>query len=84
MSKEVRSDNLTAQTLDDWFLDLLECPGCDFHRPVKLNSLKDALICDCGRYSFPVRDGIPILLVEEAVELDSSADPSDRDKGADA
>jgi len=28
------------------------------------------------RYGFPVRDGIPILLVEEAVVLNPSADPA--------
>ena len=76
MSKDVTGDALPPQVLDDWFLDLLECPGCDYHRPVKLSVAGDALNCECGRYAFPVRDGIPILLVEEAQVLDPSADPA--------
>ena len=73
---------LAPQTLDDWFLNLLECPGCDQHLPVKLNPAQDALHCACGRYAFPVRDGIPILLVEEAVVLNADADPVAAAKGA--
>ena len=73
------SDNTPAlkpQQMDQWFLDLLVCPGCEQRHPVALNESKDALLCACGRYSFPVREGIPILLVEEAVTLDPNADPA--------
>jgi uncharacterized protein len=76
MSQETTSDGLPPQELDDWFLDLLECPGCDYHRPVHLSGDRRALNCDCGKFAFPVRDGIPILLVEEARVLDADADPS--------
>jgi len=82
MSNDTKDGALPPQELDDWFLDLLECPGCDYHRPLKLNASRDALICDCGRHAFPVRDGIPILLVEEASILDPSADPATPAKGA--
>ena len=83
MSNEVTAVP-AAQALDDWFLDLLECPGCDYHRPLKLSAAGDALNCECGRYGYPVREGIPILLVEEAVVLDASADPAIPAKGANA
>ncbi len=63
------------QELDPWFLELLACPACPQHHPVTLTEAKDALLCKCGRYSFPVRDGIPILLKEEAVLLDEAASP---------
>jgi hypothetical protein len=76
MNTDTKSDPLPPQKLDDWLLDLLECPGCEYHRPVKLNAAGDSLDCDCGKYGFPVRDGIPILLVEEAVVQDAAADPS--------
>lgn len=82
MSNQVDSSAAAPQVLDDWFLDLLECPGCEFHRPLKLNAQGDALLCDCGRYAFPVREGIPILLVEEAVVVDPAADPSIGAEGA--
>ncbi|MBX3111889.1 MAG: Trm112 family protein [Fimbriimonadaceae bacterium] len=46
------------------FLDLLACPACP-DRP-KLTDAGDALVCTtCGR-RYPVVDGIPHLLVEEA------------------
>jgi uncharacterized protein YbaR (Trm112 family) len=51
-----------AQALDDEFLSLLACPVC------KTSVQKDGdwLVCDsCGR-RYPIRDGIPVMLVEEA------------------
>ena len=76
MSAQTTSDGLPPQEIDEWFLSLLECPACDFHRPLTLASDGNALLCACGRYAFPVRDGIPILLVEEAVVLDEAIDPA--------
>lgn len=36
----------------------------------KLTQAMDgALISECGRWLYPVREGIPVLLVEEAVPL---------------
>ena len=84
MSSENVAAALPPQELDQWFLDLLECPGCDRHRPLHLTEAKDALHCDCGRYAYPVRDGIPILLVEEAQLRDASIEPGGVDKGGDA
>lgn len=74
MSSEPPS--VTPQPLDDWFIKLLACPGCDQRLPVTLNAAKDALICTCGKYSYPIRDGIPILLVDEATVLDENACPA--------
>jgi uncharacterized protein YbaR (Trm112 family) len=75
------SDENTAapapQPLDDWFLGLLACPGCEQHLPLHLIEAQDALICGCGRYAYPIRDGIPVLLVEEATVLDENAHPED-------
>ena len=64
----------SKQTLDPWFLSLLRCPGCPEKRPVHLTPAEDALLCDCGKYSFPVRAGLPTLLVEEATLLELPAD----------
>ncbi len=79
MSTQEKSDpasSVTApQPLDAWFLDLLACPGCPEHLPLTLNETQDVLRCACGRYAFPIRDGIPILLVEEATVLDAAASP---------
>ncbi len=46
-------------------LDLLACPLCK----ADLRSTSDALACTrCGR-DYPVRNGVPIMLPEEAREL---------------
>jgi uncharacterized protein YbaR (Trm112 family) len=48
-------------------LDILGCPACDERPPVRLSDDRQWLICDaCGRH-YPIRDDIPVMLVEEAV-----------------
>ena len=66
---------VAPQTLDPWFLELLACPACEAHPPLTLDAAKNTLNCACGRYAFPIRDGIPILLIEEATVLNPDADP---------
>ena len=76
MSSETDKTNAPApQPLDPWLLELLACPACTQHWPVQLNEAQDQLLCKCGRYAFPIRDGIPIMLVEEAIVLDENAHP---------
>jgi uncharacterized protein YbaR (Trm112 family) len=58
-----------AVTLDEQLLEILACPAPD-HAPLRVGSpddpQADALTCtSCGRV-FPVRDGIPVLLLDEA------------------
>ncbi len=64
------------QPLDDWFIALLACPGCDQRHPVTLSADKTSLLCACGKYSFPVTDGIPVLLINSATVLDENANPN--------
>ena len=66
-----------SQSLEPWFLELLACPGCEQRHPLTLLESKDALLCKCGRYSFPVRDGIPVLLLEEATLVNPDAKPEE-------
>jgi uncharacterized protein YbaR (Trm112 family) len=70
-----------AVTFDAQLLEILACPSPD-HAPLQVGSPSDpeadALTCtECGRV-FPVRDGIPVLLLDEATEPgnldDTSAD----------
>jgi uncharacterized protein len=50
--------------LDQKLLDILACPACEDRPHVRI--VADELICDeCGR-AYPVRDGIPAMLVDEA------------------
>lgn len=50
--------------LDRKLLDILACPICKS----KLHFDKDAneLICKADKLAFPIRDGIPVMLEEEA------------------
>lgn len=50
-------------SLDPKLLEILACPA-DHHAPVKQEG--DVLVCtDCG-LRFPIRDGIPVMLLDEA------------------
>jgi len=49
-------------------LDILACPQCK--QPVELTPAGDALVCRSCRLAYPVRDDIPIMLVEEAKALE--------------
>ncbi len=69
------SSNPKPQALDPWFLELLACPACEQRLPLTLTEAQDALHCKCGRYSYPIRDGVPVLLIEEATLLDPDAHP---------
>jgi uncharacterized protein YbaR (Trm112 family) len=69
-------ETAAPQTLDPWFLELLACPGCEAHPALKLDVDQNTLNCACGRYAFPIRDGIPILLIDEATVLNPDAGPA--------
>ncbi|MBD3371908.1 MAG: Trm112 family protein [Candidatus Coatesbacteria bacterium] len=47
-------------------LEILACPACK--TPVHLSEDETAIICDRCRRRYPIRDGIPVMLVEEAEE----------------
>ena len=53
--------------MDKKLLEILVCPICKG----KLVYRKEAgeLVCRADRLAFPIRDGIPVMLVEEAREL---------------
>jgi uncharacterized protein len=44
-------------------LDILRCP---LDRTVRLSEEEDGLVCQRCRLRFPIRDGIPALIPEEA------------------
>lgn len=49
-------------------LDILVCPVSDCRKPLVLAADEKSFRCTgCGRV-YPVRDGIPVLLIEEAVK----------------
>jgi hypothetical protein len=71
-----------AQGLDPVLLEVLACPA-EHHAPLRLGGPEDpnapSLTCtECGRV-FPIRDGIPVLLLDEATapgDAGTSLDPT--------
>lgn len=51
-------------------LDILVCPKC--HTKVELNETKDGLICPTCKVRYPIEDGIPVMLIEEAIPLEDA------------
>ena len=50
--------------IDPTLLAIMQCPACAGE--LSERSEPPALVCaDCGR-AYPVRDGIPVMLIEEA------------------
>ena len=52
--------------IDDWLLEILACPNC--RSPLRADEAASELVCtntECG-LAYPVRDDIPVLLVDEA------------------
>ncbi|NOY81487.1 MAG: Trm112 family protein [Kiritimatiellaeota bacterium] len=52
-------------------LDILACPACEDRPPVRLSEDEAWLVCDRCDRRYPIRDGIPIMLVDEAVLPDT-------------
>jgi uncharacterized protein YbaR (Trm112 family) len=56
-------------SIDPSLLEILACPKCK--SIVELNGAKDGLIChQCGLL-YHIRDGIPIMLIDEATPIES-------------
>lgn len=53
--------------LDKKLLSILVCPVSK--APVAYNEANQELVCKASGLAFPVRDGIPVMLEEEARQL---------------
>jgi uncharacterized protein YbaR (Trm112 family) len=56
--------------VDSRLLDILVCPICK--RPVDYDKAAQELICRPDKLAYPIRDGIPIMLVDEARDLNAA------------
>jgi uncharacterized protein YbaR (Trm112 family) len=54
--------------MDKKLLEILACPICKGR--LEFEKSKQLLICKYDRLAYPIRNGIPILLEEEANEYD--------------
>jgi hypothetical protein len=57
--------------LDPRLLEVLVCPLTKV--PLRYDREKQELISDRAQLAYPIRDGIPIMLVDEARRLDDVA-----------
>lgn len=59
-----------THAVDPKLLDILVCPISK--TPLRYDADKQELISDQSKLAYPIRDGIPIMLADEARALDSS------------
>lgn len=54
-------------TISKELLEILACPKCKGE--IRLREDGRAIICEHCRLAYPVRDGIPVMLIDEAQTL---------------
>lgn len=54
--------------MDTKLLDILACPLCK--GPLKYSKAQQVLVCGADRLAYPIKDGFPILLEEDARALE--------------
>jgi len=53
--------------LDKTLMDILACPKCK--EKIHYNHEKTGLICDACQLEYPIRDDIPVMLIDEARKI---------------
>jgi uncharacterized protein len=64
--------------LDQGLLDLIVCPAC--HADLAVDEAAEELVCSGCGLAYPVRDDIPVLLVDEARKPESPASDATDDE----
>jgi uncharacterized protein YbaR (Trm112 family) len=59
-----------VSALDPWLLERLVCPMT--RTSLRYDEAAQELISDAAGLAYPIRNGIPVMLVEEARRLDGS------------
>jgi uncharacterized protein YbaR (Trm112 family) len=59
---------MATQSLDPKLLEILVCPLTK--TSLKYDKEKQELISDKAKLAYPIRDGIPVMLADEARKLD--------------
>ena len=54
-------------SLDPQLLEILVCPKC--HGDLEYREAENSLICNADSLRYPIRDDIPIMLIDEATPL---------------
>ena len=65
------SEAVTGE-LDPWLLSKLVCPVT--RQPLRYDAAAAELVSEAAGLAYPVRDGVPVMLVEEARRIGPTAD----------
>lgn len=61
--------NMEMTMLDKALMEILACPKCK--GDIRYNDAKNGLVCDTCKLEYPIRDDIPVMLIDEAKALSS-------------
>jgi uncharacterized protein YbaR (Trm112 family) len=61
--------------MDSRLLDILVCPICK--GPLVYRAAQGELVCKADHLGFPLRDGIPVMLEDEARKLSADEEVSE-------
>ncbi len=70
--------SVKKSTVDHKLLEILVCPLTK--GPLRYDREAQELVSEQARLAYPIRDGIPIMLVDEARPLDDEAEPAPKSK----
>jgi len=59
---------MTEQVFDPKMLEALVCPQC--HGVLTYNAERQELVSPAAHLAYPIRGGIPVLLIDEARTID--------------
>ena len=57
------------EAIDPWLLSILVCPAT--RAALRFDAERNELVSDEAGLAYPIRDGVPVLLVEEARRIDA-------------
>lgn len=60
--------------MDKSLLDILACPACK--GKLIYDKAKQELVCRADKLAYPIKDDIPIMIIDEARQLTSDELPS--------
>lgn len=66
------TDHPAAVEIDPRLLEVLVCPVT--HGPLRYDRAAGELVSMSARLAYPIRDGVPVMLPEEARALDNADD----------
>jgi uncharacterized protein YbaR (Trm112 family) len=64
----IPSPDRTQSTVDPKLLEILVCPLTK--GPLEFDAARQELISRSAKLAYPIRDGIPIMLVDEASKIE--------------